>query len=513
MIRVRFAPSPSGLLHVGNARTALFNWLLARGAGGAFVLRIEDTDAQRSTAISAQAILDDLRWLGLDWDEGPDVGGPYGPYRQSERLEHYRAHAQRLLESGAAYRCFCDAAVLEQHRAAAIAAGQVPRYPGTCRALAQETAAARAAAREPFAVRFRVPDVTAVQFDDMVRGAITTETTMLGDFVLLRQSGQPAYNFAVVVDDMLMRITDVVRGEDHVPNTPRQVLLYEAFGVPPPRFAHVSLVMGPDHAPLSKRHGATSVREFREAGVLPEALVNYLALIGWSPGNDEELLPLATLAARFRAADVNRSAGVFDPAKLAWMNRHYQREAAPERLGALVLERLQAAGLVTAPTAAARAFVGTLLPMVAGAVDRLADAPDRLAGLFAYPTGAALEDAARALAADTAEAPAVAAALARVLGDRAPLTTAAAFREAAQAVRGESGARGRALFHSIRVALTGLDSGPELDALVPAIEAGAALAVADGVMPIAGCHARAVAFERALVAVTAAGIAGPEAEA
>lgn len=497
MTRVRFAPSPTGLLHVGNARTALFNWLLARATGGAFILRIEDTDVERSTEASARAILDDLRWLGLDWDEGPDIGGPSGPYRQSERLEIYGEHAHRLLGTGAAYRCFCATTTLDSARAAAIAAGQVPRYPGTCRAVSPADAEARAAAGEPFAIRFRVPDDPAVTFDDQVRGPIAIETSMLGDFVLLRQTGLPAYNFAVVVDDALMGITDVVRGEDHISNTPRQVLLYRALGLEPPRFAHVSLVMGPDHAPLSKRHGATSVREFRDEGILPEALVNYLALIGWSPGQDEELLPLATLAERFRITDVNRSAGVFDPEKLAWMNRHYQREVSPERIVDFLMPALMTAGYLQASTAESRAFVRALVPMVAGAVDRLGDAPARLAGIFAYPERAALSEVARTLIAETPEAPRVAAALARALEGHDRLTTAAAFRAIAQDVRAETGAKGRTLLHTVRVALTGRDSGPELDLLVPAIEIAADLPATSGIVGVPGCRERAAAFAQA----------------
>lgn len=502
MLRVRFAPSPTGLLHVGNARTALFNWLLARASGGVFILRIEDTDAERSTDASADAILDDLRWLGLDWDEGPDVGGPVGPYRQSERLQTYREHAERLLETGAAYRCFCVPAALEAARAEAIAAGQVPRYPGTCRAIPRAEAERRASAGEPFVVRFRVPDVEAVSFDDLIRGSITIDASLIGDFVLLRQTGLPAYNFAVVVDDALMRVTDVVRGEDHVSNTPRQVLLYQALGYDLPRFAHVSLVLGPDHAPLSKRHGATSVREFREAGILPEALVNYLALLGWSPGQDEELLPLRTLAERFRITDVSRSASVFDPGKLAWMNRHYQREASPERLVEFLMGPLTAAGHIQAVTAESRAFVRSLVPMVAGAVDRLDAAPERLAGIFEYPDAASLAAIARNLVAETPQTRAVAAALVQVLEGRERLTSATAFREAAQAVRARSGARGRALFHTVRVILTGRDSGPELDLLIPAIEAAADLPPGAGVAPVAGCRERAAAFLAALGGTT-----------
>src|SRR6478609_7177748 len=381
-MRLRFAPSPTGLLHVGNARTALFNWLLARGQGGRFVLRIEDTDRERSTAESERSILDDLRWLGLDWDEGPDREGGHGPYRQSERMAIYRAHADRLLSDGRAYHCFCSQELLETDRQAAMAAGQPPRYVGRCRGIDSATARARLKAGETAVIRFRVPDHRDVSFDDAVRGTVTISTDVIGDPVLLRSDGTPAYNFAVVIDDALMGITQVIRGEDHISNTPRQVLIYEAFGWTPPRFAHLSLVLGPDHAPLSKRHGATSVAEFREKGYLPEALVNYLALIGWSPGGGDELLPLDELARRFSLGGVSHSAGVFDEEKLAWANRHYLKLAEPVRLAALVVRYLRKAGLATDPSPAAIAWLASVMPMVSGAVDRLDQAPDRLHLVF-----------------------------------------------------------------------------------------------------------------------------------
>ena len=311
-MRVRFAPSPTGKLHVGNARTALFNWLLARGRGGTFVLRIEDTDAERSTVESDAAILRDIRWLGLDWDEGPDIGGPHGPYRQSERAELYVRYARQLLDAGHAYYCFCSRETLDVERAAAVDAGRPVLYAGTCRHLSSGEQAARFAAGELAAIRFRVPDGGDVVFTDEVRGEVRFHADVIGDPIILRAEGTPAYNFAVVVDDALMGITHVIRGEDHISNTPRQVLLYQALGFTPPAFAHLALVMGPDHTPLSKRHGATSVGEFRAKGYLPEALVNYLALIGWSPGHDEELLPADEMARRFSLEHVGLSAGVFE---------------------------------------------------------------------------------------------------------------------------------------------------------------------------------------------------------
>src|SRR5919197_1082133 len=329
-MRVRFAPSPTGQLHVGNARTALFNWLLARGRGGTFILRIEDTDVERSTRESESAILRDLRWLGLDWDEGPDIGGPRGPYRQSERVHLYHSYAKELLNSGHAYHCFCAPTQVEAERPQTC----------TCRRIPREEAEARIGAGERLAIRFSVPEGRSVAFTDVVRGEVRFQTEVIADPVLVRSDGIPAYNFAVVVDDALMAVTHVIRGEDHISNTPRQILLYEALGFTPPTFAHLALFLGPDHSPLSKRHGATSVAEFRAKGYLPEALVNYLALIGWSPRGsagksaeeEPELLPIDELARRFSLDRVGHSPGVFDEEKLAWANRHYLKIADPLRI-------------------------------------------------------------------------------------------------------------------------------------------------------------------------------------
>ena len=494
-MRVRFAPSPTGQLHVGNARTALFNWLLARGQGGTFVLRVEDTDADRSTRESERAILEDLRWLGLDWDEGVERDGAYGPYRQSERQHVYRAHAVELVAMGHAYQCFCSAGQLEADREAARAAGRAPMYVGRCRDLPREQARARVAQGEPAVIRFRVPGDRDVTFEDAVRGAVTVSTTTIGDPVLLRSDGTPAYNFAVVIDDALMAITDVVRGEDHISNTPRQLLLYEAFGWRPPRFAHVSLVMGPDHSPLSKRHGATSVAEFRARGVLPEALANYLALLGWSPGGDDEQLPLDELARRFRLEDVGQSAGVFDPEKLAWFNRQYLRVAAPERLAGLVVPYLQRHQWLTEPTAADLDYLAQIVPAVATSVNSLEQVPDRLAFLFDYSAAATL--AVPELRAEALAARPVVEALAEELDGGAPLVDREAFRAAAGRVRERTGQRGKALLHPIRLVLTGEGQGLELDVAVPAIERGARLGTS-GLRPIASAAGRAAAMARLL---------------
>jgi glutamyl-tRNA synthetase/nondiscriminating glutamyl-tRNA synthetase len=494
-VRLRFAPSPTGHLHVGNARTALFNWLLARGSGGTFILRIEDTDVERSTRESERAILDDLRWMGLTWDEGIEAGGEYGPYRQTERLHVYRAHVVELLSRGAAYRCFCPPDQLEADRQAALRDGRAPKYSGRCRDISREDARRRIENGEAAVVRFRVPEHRDVVFTDIVRGEVRFNTDVIGDPVLVRSDGVPAYNYAVVVDDALMGITHVIRGEDHISNTPRQLLLYEAFGWKPPAFAHVSLVMGPDHSPLSKRHGATSVKEFRDRGYLPEALNNYLALIGWSPGEGEELLPLGELARRFRLEDVGHSAGVFDEEKLAWVNRHYLKTAAPARLATLTVPYLKAAGWLGEATPEDEGYLEQLVPAVASSVDRLDQIPARLAFLFDY-------DAARALARPEIRAEAEAArpvieALAAELAWGSSLIDKDSFRAMAARIRAKTGQKGKALFHPIRLALTGEPDGLELDIAVPAMERGAQLA-ASRLRRIPSAATRATAFRDAL---------------
>ena len=501
-MRVRFAPSPTGHLHVGNARTALFNWLLAHGQDGVFVLRIEDTDAERSSRDSEAGILEDLRWLGLDWDEGPDIDGPHGPYRQSERLHLYASYANELVAAGAAYPCFCSPARLESERKEDLATGRPPRYRGTCRGLTTDQVRARVEAGDRPVVRFRIPDVGEVSFTDLVRGEVTFSTQVIGDPVLLRSDGRPAYNFAVVVDDALMEITHVVRGEDHISNTPRQLLLYRALGFTPPAFAHLALVMGPDHTLLSKRHGATSVAEFRQRGYLPEALVNYLALIGWSPasgdkGVQEELLPVGELARRFAIEDVGHSAGVFDPDKLAWVNRHYMKLAPPSRIAAESIRYFLARGHVKRRSEMALEYVASLLPMAVGSVDRLDELPDRLRFVFEFEPAAALREPGVAAIVREEGARQVIAALPEAI--EVPLVDREAFRAAATRVRERTGTKGKALFHPIRVALTGSEGGPELDLAVPAIERGAAMPPHAGIAKVIGCRQRAELFAKAVL--------------
>jgi len=336
--RLRFAPSPTGYLHVGGARTALFNWLYVRRHGGVFVLRIEDTDIERSSADMVTGILDSLRWLGLTWDEGPEVGGPYGPYFQTARFDRHRAAANALIASGQAYYCYCRPDELKAKREAAEAAGQPGMYDRTCRGLSKDEIARREAAGQPRAVRFLVPD-GATTFVDLVHGPITIEHANVEDFVILRSDGHPTYHLAVVVDDVEMKITHVVRGDDHISNTPKQVMLYQAMGAPLPAFAHVPLILGPDKKRLSKRHGATSVGEYETQGYLPEAMVNFLALLGWSPGGDREVFTRDELVAAFTLEGISGGDAVFGPDKLDWFNQqHLMRLPASE-----ILRRLQPA--------------------------------------------------------------------------------------------------------------------------------------------------------------------------
>jgi glutamyl-tRNA synthetase len=336
-IRVRFAPSPTGYLHVGGARTALYNWLFARRHGGVFILRIEDTDVDRSKPELVTAILRSLEWLGLNWDEGP--------FYQSERLARYHALAAELERLGHAYPCFCTSEELQAKRAKAAAERCAWKYDGACRNLPDSERQRRRAAGRPHAIRFRVPDAGQVSFDDEVFGHLEVENRDLEDFVLLRSDGNPTYHLGVVADDLEMRVTHVVRGADHISNTPKQVLMYQALGATAPRFAHLPLILGPDRQRLSKRHGATSVEAYRELGILPEALVNFLALLGWTPPRGKEIVPLDDMVKTFELSAVSKSNAVFDGEKLAWMNSEYLRHLPAERLLRLVEEELKSAGL------------------------------------------------------------------------------------------------------------------------------------------------------------------------
>ncbi|HEX2091565.1 MAG TPA: glutamate--tRNA ligase [Longimicrobiaceae bacterium] len=440
-IRTRFAPSPTGHLHVGGARTAILNWLLARRHGGAFVLRIEDTDRERNVPGAEAALLDDLRWLGLDWDEGPDVGGPHAPYRQSERWRFYQEYQRKLLHGGHAYWCTCPP--VEQ------AASMEGRRRCPC-ARREPSGAAPSGA----ALRFRVPAIDTVAVDDLIRGRVEFPAGDIEDFVLVRSDGLPTYNFAAAVDDAEMRITHVVRGADHLNNTPKQVLIYQALGRELPRFAHIPLILGPDRQKLSKRHGATSVAEHRRQGFLPGALFNYLSLLSWSSPSGEEFLPRERLVAEMELDRVGSSDAVFDRDKLRWLSSRYIQEMPAEELARAL-----------APFIDRERFpvTGDALPTVAAAlrerISTLAEANSQLDHFFPPVDGERVEARARALA-DPEARRVLAAVRARLaaLAEWEEGTVNAAIREAGRSV----GAKGRALFLPVRLALTGEEHGPEL---------------------------------------------------
>ena len=486
--RVRFAPSPTGLLHVGNARTALYNWLFARRTGGQFILRIEDTDLQLSAVGFVDPLMADLPWMGLGWDEGPgwtggtaEEIGSSGPYRQSERLPIYAEHTERLLAEGKAYRCFCTQEELEAERKLA-AAGQLPQiYSGRCRALPPAEIENNIAAGKPFAVRLRIEDQP-LRFHDLVRGEVEFAAETVSDPILVRSAsgvsaGVPVYNYVVTIDDALMKITHVIRGDDHISNTPKQVAIYQAFGWPVPEFAHLSTILGADRERLSKRHGATSISTFREMGYLPEALVNYLALLGWGAEDGKtETFTLAELTRAFSLERVTPSPAVFDFDKLNWLNRHYLKQADPERIAALAwgyfADRLPARESASEPV---RAWFASLLALFLPAVDTLAQLPAKSASIFGFDPAEARanEENTAVLAADSASI--VLAELAsRVRAHDGPVTPVA-FNGWMNEIKTATGIKGKELFHPIRIALTGAHSGREFDKVLPLIEDGAGL--------------------------------------
>lgn len=366
-VRVRFAPSPTGKLHIGGARTAIYNWAFARANGGTFILRIDDTDPTRSTDENTQIILRAMRWLGLDWDEGPEVGGDFGPYSQTERLDLYKQTAERLLAEGKAYPCFCTPEQLAADREAAQARKDpFQGYQRRCRDLTPEEAQARIDAGEPYVLRIKVPEGRGnVVINDAVHGEVTFDAKELDDFVIFRSDGTPTYNFATVVDDALMGITHVIRGDDHLSNTPRQVMVYEAMGAPVPTFAHISMILGADGKKLSKRHGATSVEEYRDAGYLSDAFVNYLALLGWSLDGETTVIPRDVLASKFSLDRISKNPATFDPKKLDWMNAEYINAMDDKTFAdEIMLPQLIEAGLIDEGFEADEAWVDALAAIV-----------------------------------------------------------------------------------------------------------------------------------------------------
>jgi nondiscriminating glutamyl-tRNA synthetase len=481
--RVRFAPSPTGMLHVGNARTALYNWLFARHSGGDFLLRIEDTDVDRSEVRYETQLIEDLRWLGIDWSEGPQIGGPCAPYRQSERLGIYHQHTEQLLAQGKAYRCFCTAEELEHERQQALREHRTQVYSGKCKTLTSEEAMTRVAGGEPFAVRLAVPDAP-LRFHDIVRGDVEFASEAVGDFILVRSSGMPVYNYVVTIDDALMRITHVIRGDDHISNTPRQVAIYQAFGWSLPQFAHLSTILGSDRERLSKRHGATSVASFREMGILPQALANYLALLGWgAEGGTREIFTREELIAEFKLERVTPSPAVFDWDKLHWLNRQAIKHSPLPELRELAWPYFAVLPWLPQQSAASESVVhwfDRVLELFLPAVDQLQQLPEKAAALWS-PAEITSED--QAILASEAGSRVAQAFAAKVKAEAGP-TTAQRFKEIMNEVKAETGVKGKDLFHPVRIILTGAHSGPEFDKLIPLFEDGSQLDLPAHVMSV-----------------------------
>ncbi len=455
-LRVRFAPSPTGELHVGNARTALFNWMFARHHGSDFILRIEDTDELRSNPSYQAALLQDLDWLGLDWDEGPRKGGDHGPYKQSERLDIYAAHLQKLIAADLVYPCYCTEAELEEERQRLILSKRMPRYMGKCRNLSpDERKEMEAAGRQP-SFRFKVPDEL-IEFTDLIRGAMKFAGAAIGDFIIVRSNGMPAYNFAVVIDDHLMGITHVIRGEDHLSNTALQIMLYKAFGFQLPTFAHHCLILGRDQAKLSKRHGAVSVGEFRRQGIMPDALINYLGLLGSSFTESREVLTREEMIDGFALERASKSGAIFDEEKLRWLNAVHIRNCPTEDLTARIRPFLEKAGYDVDDIDPL--LLRQTIDLVKNDLTTLAEIGNHIDIFFNDRFN--LDDDAKSIL-NTEPAGRVVKAFAEYLqnaGGTAPEVYAAAI----QYTKEKTGVRGKSLFMPLRAALTGRIHGPELD--------------------------------------------------
>ena len=464
-MRVRFAPSPTGPFHIGGARSALFNWLLVRKAGGAFVLRIEDTDLDRSTKESEENIKEALRWLGMTWDEGPEAGGEYGPYHQTQRLDTYQQFTDRLLAEGKAYRCYCSEEELEAERQADLDKGLTPRYGGRCRDLSAEDHARLEAEGRSFVVRLRVPENQEVVIRDLVRGNVSFESNGIGDFVIVKSDGMPVYNYAVVVDDLMMKITHVIRAEEHLSNTPRQVVIYEALGMPVPEFGHISLILGKDRSKMSKRHGATSVEQYRKLGYLPEALVNFLALLGWAPEGEKELFTLEELVQEFSMERVAKNPAVFDVDKLNWINAQYLKKADPALIAELALPHLVEAGLMKAsPSEAELNWLARVAAALQNHISYAAQIVEHADVFFGDTADFENEEAKTILADPEVKAP-VELFMQRLAAEET--VDMAAVKTILKGITKELKLPGKNVFMPVRIAITGKMHGPELFDIIP----------------------------------------------
>jgi nondiscriminating glutamyl-tRNA synthetase len=455
-IRVRFAPSPTGELHIGNARTALYNWLFARHHQGTFVLRIEDTDQQRSTEIFKSHLLQDLQWLAIDWDEGPDKGGPFGPYLQSQRFDIYNKYLHDLIDRDLVYPCYCTEEELDTERRNLLAHKKMPRYMGKCRGLNQEERRCLEKEGRKPAYRFKVRTGTIV-FDDHIRGQMRFDGEAIGDFIVMRSNGLPAYNFAVVIDDHLMKISHIVRGEDHLSNTASQLLLYEALNFEPPQFYHHSLILGLDHAKLSKRHGDVSVSEFRNKGYLAKAVVNYLSLLGSSLGEGKEICPVETIIQLFSMEKVGKSGALFDEDKLKWMNAIYVRSCNIEKLRAIVRSSIQKDEVADLTDEKLDQFIELIRPNI----ETITEVNDYL-GIISDQSFIITEDAQIIL--NDKKSAEILSVFYHIL-DNIEEYSEKHLREAIKELSKVTGAKGKELYMPIRAAITGMTKGPELDEL------------------------------------------------
>lgn len=461
-VRVRYAPSPTGHLHIGNARTALFNYLFARNQKGKFIIRIEDTDQKRNIAGGEESQLNYLRWLGIDWDESIDCGGAYGPYRQMERLDIYRRYYEQLLASGHAYHCYCTEEELEAEREAQRERGEMPRYSGRCRNLSQEEREAlRAEGRKP-SIRLAVPPDRIYAFNDMVKGEVSFESNGFGDFVIVKKDGIPTYNFAVVIDDHEMKITHVLRGDDHISNTPKQLMVYEALKWEPPQFGHMTLIVNEQRKKLSKRDESIIqfIEQYEELGYLPEALFNFIALLGWSPGGEEEVFSKDELIAIFDPERLSKSPAVFDQEKLTWMNNHYIKQLDTERIVALTLPHLQKAGFLNTELSEAESEWAKELILLYQ--DRLNYGAEIVSHtrLF-FQEEIAFDEAAQEVLSGE-QVPVVVKSFVEQI-KTLDLFTPETIKEALKRVQKETGYKGKQLFMPIRVVTTGQVQGPDLN--------------------------------------------------